>query len=1137
MFTMHESFKVFGADRQPALIEVERSSNFPHLHSRVASGGYALSCAGNRHLLACPDLREFSLKLEWYVTYSTIHPAELEVVFHYDPVNRCGMEIAFRQKNEESEVQLFRINGIERIPASDIVLLRKAAIHDNTRYCLEVHVDSECVRGTFADEEYMIRAELFGQGRIGFARRNFIGEWVLCDAMLSSPDPIEDETIIPEKRVLLPQDDGGTIPYEFAWTVVCRGCRRYLEYELSGGPQNRHKYYPPLKKSGQYSGEIDYFRNPYVRVYTASRPEGITAYLKNGRLATADPALQWKAVLSDFLDISQFPVKGTLPLPDDKISDIAFGYASFRAKGYNMQSAQNAEYLYTLDGEYRGRNLLLPHCELYSPPDKEAVRRIPTDCFDYEAVKLHFQRNHYFSETENIEFTLKPVCMGEAKWLSYTCSIQDIFGDVIEDIEPEISTIGAYVNHAPMPVGLYRIEYRVFRGEQCAETVNHVFEVFDSAGKRCAPIESGLPFLYSTPNEQRYLDRDAFDPWNPMPSCDAEHYFACCCMTGVYGEQKRIWEIIPLFGRKWYVWLTNRTMNDTVPENHLDLVRNADYIITDFARRSYNLRSDYWRSELYTGHLRETLDDFLKENSQFKDALDWYTKDTEITAPRLLEFLRICGDDWFHYATERQVQIIEEENRHIASINPYVKRACYGPYSIYVMPNASYYSCKRFGYPIDRRISDVVFTGFAQFEDYPSSCAYQTDRSAFALMTLGLHVPSLRIYPEQYRSADGGCIDGAVKFASPPMGARTVPDYFQLTHAFEFVYNTPAFTDKGFTYWNDYGLMKRDFTAHELDVFARGWKSAVRYQPSRPEKGAAFVAEFGPGDDRFEMDIFSEKWVNAYNISEENMGYIYETLRESGIPGGFACKWKEVLRLTPELTDIIVLPSLSGASPEVIEHLRKLNHEGVSLFACGDVCGMEDDFGVVPQMYAGIVCTLTAENESENIPPYEAEFRYKEKSAVSVLKADKVSALLLRERDRERASTVLLNAAVSMLGHNSFTDNVSYGRECISKLLRKTVRKLLRKVTSQNIVGDNCGLTVFRDSCGRKMLLAVDYSPYDGSDPYTHTTVNTVRMTAPVRDVVPVTGVTVNRYRDRDGVHAFEFSLRMHESALFEVLD
>jgi len=43
------------------------------------------------------------------------------------------------------------------------------------------------------------------------------------------------------------------------------------------------------------------------------------------------------------------------------------------------------------------------------------------------------------------------------------------------------------------------------------------------------------------------------------------------------------------------------------------------------------------------------------------------------------------------------------------------------------------------------------------------------------------------------------------------------------------------------------------------------------------------------------------------------MGYLYERLRESGIPGGFALKWEVLQALTLEDTDCIVLPGLSSA--------------------------------------------------------------------------------------------------------------------------------------------------------------------------------------------------------------------------------
>jgi len=144
------------------------------------------------------------------------------------------------------------------------------------------------------------------------------------------------------------------------------------------------------------------------------------------------------------------------------------------------------------------------------------------------------------------------------------------------------------------------------------------------------------------------------------------------------------------------------------------IVRNADYMISQFQGRLYNMRSDYWKPDGYEKGLQKVLDRFLAEHPEF---------------------------------------------------------AC-------------------------------------QLEYQPGGAAPITD--------------SLRIYPEQYRSNEGACIDGAVKFATPPMGARITPDYYQLTHGYELVWNTPGFTRDGFVYWDEHGFMKRSFNWKEIDTYARG---------------------------------------------------------------------------------------------------------------------------------------------------------------------------------------------------------------------------------------------------------------------------------------------------------------------------
>ena len=1134
MYTFHEPFSAFDADGQPVGIEVERSSNFPHLHSRVTGDGYALSCLGNRHMLATPALRNFTLELTWYCTLTSVMPADVGVLFRYDPVNRVGVELGFDYDQEDKlSIQLFAVEGIERTALGTAAVIAGVHWKDNVKYPVSITVEGDTVTGCIDGHAFaLVGVPDDRAGQIGFQRRNFIGEWVLSNARLTSEDVLEEEVLLPQVEVVIPMTDGGTIPYELYYSIVRRGERIYLEYTFLGGPQYRHKYYPPLKKSGQYSGETNSFTDAYVRVYLQD-DEPRTAMLKNGKLTIADPNLQWKPALDIVFGVTDLPLTGTIPLPADcQIEAVALGYKFFTTRGHAHQENGPREYLYDQNGNYLGADLYSERYELVSPADKAAVRIIPSDCYDYPTVKKHFEDNHYFSEEESIDLTLKISGVKDMQYLRVEAWLQDAYG---EDMEALLVTAmdGSYqAVRAPLPVGVYRMEYRVYKGERKIKTVNHAFEVFDITGKRCAPLESGLPFIYSTPNEQRYLDRDSFDPWNPMPSCDVEHYFPCNCMTGVYGERKRIWEILPLFGRKWYVWMTNRTMNEYAIENHEEIVRHADYLITQFSGRLYNMRTDYWKAEVYKGSLLKLLDRFLEENPQYAKQLDYRPGGEELTRHQLKQLLQVCGHRWYEYANADILEKIREENRKIKALNPNSLRAYYGPFAIYTTSYASYYCIKKFGYPVDDSLSDEIFTGFAQFEDYPGSCAYHTYRAPWAVMTIRLHVPRLRIYPEQYRSSGGGCVDGAVKFAAPPMGARVIPEYYQMTHSREFVWNTPGFTKDGFVYWDDYGFMKRCFGWNEIDYYARSWKSINAHKPQKPMRGTAFIADYCESDERFTDDIYPGlPWLNAYNISEENQGYFYERLRESGVPGGFALKWDALHALTEQDTDCLVLPSLANAPEGALEKIRALHAAGVSLVAVADVTGLEDLFGVKPAHGMHRVCTLSAGRDQENIYPYESEFRYAANGAETVVSADGIPVLMKFGR------TALFNTSVSTVGRDTFGEKVEYTRENISKLLRRETEKMWKELTAPAVTADSAGLTHFLDVHGNEMLFVVDYAPYDGQNPYTCRNECMIRFAQPCKDVVSAAEVPVNCIRNAEGlVVAAEVILRARESALLQVV-
>ena len=140
-------------------------------------------------------------------------------------------------------------------------------------------------------------------------------------------------------------------------------------------------------------------------------------------------------------------------------------------------------------------------------------------------------------------------------------------------------------------------------------------------------------------------------------------------------------------------------------------------------------------------------------------------------------------------------------------------------------------------------------------------------------MTILLHCPDLKLYPEQYKGGPGGCIDGAVKFAHAPMGKNNPPLYFNTTHAFEFVYNTPRKTEDGFAYWTSYGFHRPDFTPDMTNKLARDWGTVNRIKPSKPLKTTAMITEYYDEEDIYDGSIINyHGHTNIYNRSEEGHG-------------------------------------------------------------------------------------------------------------------------------------------------------------------------------------------------------------------------------------------------------------------------
>ncbi len=334
-------------------------------------------------------------------------------------------------------------------------------------------------------------------------------------------------------------------------------------------------------------------------------------------------------------------------------------------------------------------------------------------------------------------------------------------------------------------------------------------------------------------------------------------------------------------------------------------------------------------------------------------------------------------------------------------------------------------------------------------------------------MTFLLHAPDLVLYPEQYYKMIG-CRDLYVKNAHPPIADYDVPLCFHTTTAYDYAYNTPHMDKDGFHYWNTYGFMKLDGSFEEIDPLVRGWEQVNLHRPERPERTTAFIADYDMADDRFENDA---RFI--YNISSDGHYFLYRCSREAGIPSGFVLRWDSLETLTAEDTDLLVLPCMTNAPANAVEHIRRLYHEGVSLIGIGNVDGLEDLFGVKQSHRKTEVTRLEAFGETEYITPYVAEFFYTADGAAVYASANGEEVILRNGR------TALINVPLSQIGRYNYHEmKPIQGEDTVSALLHRVGRTLMREMSNPLAKADHAALTAFRDVNGEKMLLAINYTPY-----------------------------------------------------------
>lgn len=1151
MFQLFDSFRCYDDNLQPYCFSVERHTETDNLHAGAHEDGFHLKSIGNRHILNTPSCKTFTFSTTFRFNYMQEFDPCFNILFQYDPTIRRGYGLRLKYVLSGSlEVSLVLVHDT-LVETLDRRVLNGISIGELEWVKLTLEKRLDAIVCTVAEQDITFDFESTS-GVLALERENFIGELILKNVCFKTEEEFETKTLLPKVSVNIPCVNGGDIPYRVSWQVTEVDKELYLECSLDGGTKTR-----PVNREdrmGQYVAEKDTMTDPYVGIRTDGADQIFN--LLKGENVFIDPNIYWDCQ-KDFFHDTEIPVLGTFRLPICTISDnveLIFGYENLICSGYGGQEGGH-EFRFDIAGNlcYSGDPIDgRDQWEILSPFDKFALSLIPENCYHREDVVEHLKYNHYFEVSEKICFKLEFRTKTNPEFLSVQAKLVNVFEtQTLETAQPTVNVtawrdgyqcLEADVAFGTLDVGVYKIAFDVCFGSKPYQHLVKVFEVFNKDTDEVPALKSGLPFTFSMPNEQKWLMRNSFDLWSPAKSCDVEHFITCVMDTPIEAMTRRPWEIIKSFKRELFVWVGRRTANDYASEKYAEIRKHADYLFygiedgTDDWLSSGSIfpfqAGDFWEyNRINLPFQRGLLKEFIRQHSGSAEAIGYGGDEAEVSRDVFVELQKQYGKPWMKYVTDAIMEIFHKQNLELAQENPTVRRSMYGPVSPYPSPTYSYHTGAFFGFPEDERLSEEVYTGFSIFEDYPYSCAYQTYRGPFIAAGVLLHAPKLRLYPEQYGGSKGGCIDGAVKFAHAPMGAYHLDAYQNSTLANEYVFNTAHRLKDGYHYWSSHGFHRSNCNDSFMNKMIMDWRYAVENKPAKPMRTMAIVADYSTEDDRFDhYRIAEEDWYYWTNRSELGSGLIHECGRDIGLPNCFVLKFDALPLLSADECDLLVLPSLYGASTETLEAIRKLYEQGVNLIALSDISGLEDIFGVRHEKTAELLVNSVSYNgNTEFVFPMTVDLKYSQNGADAIALLNGEYPAVLRT-----ARTALINTDLRALGCSDTRklSHDSLGNHFTGKLVRKILADILQSMSSPLVQGKNVGVTLFETQSGKTELLVIDYTPFDNQE---HTSKEAV-VTISLPNVVNAKSDRELFVGKKDGhVKELRFNIRPHESVFIEL--
>ena len=564
------------------------------------------------------------------------------------------------------------------------------------------------------------------------------------------------------------------------------------------------------------------------------------------------------------------------------------------------------------------------------------------------------------------------------------------------------------------------------------------------------------------PNETKYLEQNAFDPWNFFGGMS--HYYAVDNQYPAIGNMLQVWKVLPLYRRGWFCWSWNRNTDDydMYDDFNRDLMRHSDYFGGADNRRQPQYRYEFSVLSFYRDEQLRILRDFVAERRPPLKRLTLeklnglVAENKAIDYEDLRDVFDTCWEDLLSYARPRIDKYTQDFLDYVWSVNPKVARASYGPYAMYVARYKTAYTLRYGGYPIEKdpRVRDSG--SFWLFEEYHHSCDYPLYRASLWVASYDLHYGyGRKIYPEIYYSSWSRCEDGAVFQAHPFANGRWVKDSHQRRIAYQYAYGTPQYKGGKYKYWRDWGFHARNPDPGAMEEFVYAWGNMYRHQPAKSAKAPFLMLDL----DQIALhgDFFDDEFNTAYpmpdglnqlgdicNTAEEGLGYTYEKAVAAGYSTPVLSVLDELDSITPEMADFVVLPPIVKGTPERhLSAIRRANARGVNLL-CSEACvGLEDLFGVEPDP-AGERKVGYVEGESFHHKLALARYRAKDAKATLFGAKDAHSPMdvpLVFAKGGEGAAgrAVFVNLPPACVRKNSFRQHYHWGSDSISRTMRRAM--------------------------------------------------------------------------------------------------